>query len=151
MRPAQVRLPDGRVIELSYEQYLNSIFWKLKREEVRQARGGRLTCFCCERRQGIQLHHRTYRRLGHERLTDLVPLCDRHHWLPEQMVKVGMASRDDAHERIGGPVAVRHVPGFSTITDAIRDFTVSAMIAAHQRPDDLLAEDTADRGQARVA
>lgn len=60
----------------SYEEYLRSDHWR----DVKRAYG------CSDRSQycpcgawGTDLHHRTYRRLGEERLGDLVPLCREHH------------------------------------------------------------------------
>jgi hypothetical protein len=55
-----------------YRDYLNSIDWYLIRVEVKKRASGR-----CERcsATGVEVHHRTYERLGHERLDDLELLC----------------------------------------------------------------------------
>ena len=56
-----------------YDEYLRSPEWKVKREQV-LARD--LTCVLCASAKKLQVHHRTYERLGNEELTDLVTLCD---------------------------------------------------------------------------
>lgn len=55
------------------------------------------TCYCCGRPQSqlkrsLELHHRTYERLGHEEYDDLVPVCGPksvggngcHNWITRQ-------------------------------------------------------------------
>lgn len=60
-----------------YEVYLLSEHW---REVKRRYRASDLPqdCYACGAAQ-VDLHHVTYVRLGHEELTDLVPLCRDHH------------------------------------------------------------------------
>ena len=48
------------------------------RERYR-ASGRSRTCHVCGASDVIELHHRSYARLGGETLDDLVPLCDDHH------------------------------------------------------------------------
>ena len=71
----------------SYLDYLESDHWKdMKaryRASVRPEPGYReqglpQTCIVC-RDVNVDLHHKTYQRLGEEKLTDLVPLCRNHH------------------------------------------------------------------------
>lgn len=57
----------------SYQAYLASPHWLALRRKV-FARDGR-HCVDCSRGDGLQAHHLTYARLGHERLSDLVTLC----------------------------------------------------------------------------
>ena len=69
-----------------YDSYLNSAAWYRKREQWyfqwQQETGTEPVCAVCGRvwtlREG-HLHHRTYARLGHELLTDCVPLCAADH------------------------------------------------------------------------
>jgi hypothetical protein len=61
----------------TYAAYLDSPHWQGLR--LRYAASGRpKRCAVCHD-PAYELHHRTYRRLGRERLDDLVPLCHRHH------------------------------------------------------------------------
>jgi 5-methylcytosine-specific restriction endonuclease McrA len=65
-----------------YTSYLATAHWVRKREEALQAAGYR--CERCGfygqrdqdgRRHGLDVHHLTYERLGHEHLADLETLC----------------------------------------------------------------------------
>lgn len=68
---------SGRKIELKYRKYIRSDDWMQKREERLQIDGWK--CVMCQRglkECGLQVHHITYRNLGHEdTLHDLVTLC----------------------------------------------------------------------------
>lgn len=58
-----------------YNEYLESPNWKEKRERVLE-RDGNL-CICGE--QAIYAHHKTYKNVGQEQLSDLVTLCKNCH------------------------------------------------------------------------
>jgi hypothetical protein len=58
----------------SYSNYLKSSHWKDIRE--RQIREVGYECGACPSRVALQLHHKTYQRLGAELVTDLEWLCD---------------------------------------------------------------------------
>ena len=62
-----------------YERYLASPHWQHVKRLV-LARDGH-QCRMCGRRNGLNVHHRTYAHMGHEQehLADLVTLCRRHH------------------------------------------------------------------------
>jgi hypothetical protein len=71
----------------SYREYLYSDAWRNVRERYRasahpepgyRTTGLPQTCTVCHD-ENVDLHHKTYKRLGEERLTDLVPLCRLHH------------------------------------------------------------------------
>ena len=67
-----------------YELYLRSPLWRLRRRLWIIRAGGR--CQDCRRwRRPLTIHHLTYRRLGHERRSDVHVLCwpchhNRHHY-----------------------------------------------------------------------
>lgn len=67
-----------------YRAYIRSADWYAKREEFWES-GIMRYCYVCNTPwvnfRGMELHHRTYERLGHEELTDLVPVCPEHHAL----------------------------------------------------------------------
>lgn len=63
----------------SYDEYVASPRWQARRR-LYYANHPR-QCFVCESDEEIYLHHRSYRRLGHEPDSDLVPLCGRCHRL----------------------------------------------------------------------
>jgi 5-methylcytosine-specific restriction endonuclease McrA len=62
---------------MSYKRYLQGDHWKELRETKLIESNGR--CQKCKRTSNLQVHHLTYDRKGHERLTDLMVLCERCH------------------------------------------------------------------------
>ena len=60
-----------------YRQYLRTEGWKQRRQPaLDRARG---FCEDCGRRTNLEVHHRTYKRLGAERAEDLVAVCESCH------------------------------------------------------------------------
>lgn len=63
-----------------YLAYINSKSWYAKRDLVLRKAGYR--CWWCGSIWRLQVHHLTYERLGNERLTDLMVLCEGcHGWV----------------------------------------------------------------------
>jgi 5-methylcytosine-specific restriction endonuclease McrA len=66
---------------VDYATYIRTSKWKAKANEAKQR--SEWCCALCEERKGLEVHHRTYARLGHERMSDLIVLCwkchRRHH------------------------------------------------------------------------
>lgn len=56
-------------------KYLESSDWE-KKKKVALALAGN-ACQLCKSTHGLQVHHNTYERLGRERHSDLIVLCDR--------------------------------------------------------------------------
>jgi hypothetical protein len=67
--------------ELPYDEYLKTAHWRRCREWALTYYGA--SCVLCGRRERLEVHHRTYTRLGQELITDLIVLCGachaRHH------------------------------------------------------------------------
>ena len=61
----------------AYHEYLQSSQWQEIRDKLFEARGKQ--CNRCKSLQNIQVHHKTYDRLGQEKLTDLEVLCSACH------------------------------------------------------------------------
>ena len=61
----------------TYEEYLRSDVWQATRKRYVSSEYPKF-CLVCGSKD-FDLHHRTYERLGHEELFDLVPLCTSHH------------------------------------------------------------------------
>jgi hypothetical protein len=59
------------------EYYLESAQWRAVKARYRRSRLPQKCVVCFD--PNVDLHHRTYKRLGAERLTDLEPLCREHH------------------------------------------------------------------------
>lgn len=66
---------------VDYQEYMRSPQWKRKRHQVLTYWNNR--CGMCYNPGKLQVHHRTYERLGSELITDLIPLCvdchEKHH------------------------------------------------------------------------
>jgi hypothetical protein len=56
-----------------YENYLASDRWQIIATKAKER--AHHQCALCWRRRRLEVHHRTYERLGHEWVTDLVVLC----------------------------------------------------------------------------
>lgn len=87
---------------LLYMVYLRSPLWRLRRRIWIFRAGGR--CQRCGSRRRLTIHHRTYRRLGHERRGDVTVLCwrchRRHHERhPRPLWRRGFRTRIDARSR----------------------------------------------------
>ena len=59
------------------QEYYNSDHWKHLRQRVLEHWGNR--CAICYHAGGLEVHHRTYHRLHHESMTDLIPVCGQCH------------------------------------------------------------------------
>lgn len=58
---------------ISYESYIQSEDWKRKRQE--RLDFAMYCCELCSSPNEIEVHHRTYKNLGDERLNDMIVLC----------------------------------------------------------------------------
>jgi len=61
----------------SYAEYIQSDAWRIRRAAALERAGQRCQVCCSSER--LEVHHRTYERLGHEQPADLVVLCRRCH------------------------------------------------------------------------
>ncbi len=106
-----VRRSVERVRSLSYDQYLLSGEWQTVRYFALRQAGFR--CAECGRGRALHIHHRTYERLGNERLGDVMVLCkDCHasaHGLPSPPPESGLrpiaAILEILAERLSEPLA----------------------------------------------
>lgn len=68
-----------------YKEYLKSPEWRRRRTaKLQQARW---RCQKCPETEGLQVHHLTYERLGHEDAEDLIVLCRACHWVADEIRK----------------------------------------------------------------
>jgi len=76
---------------ISYAAYIVSDRWKAFRLRILKKRGNK--CEECAARTGLEVHHLTYERLGHEKASDVKVLCGFHHSLVDEkhMRKSGYA------------------------------------------------------------
>ena len=59
---------------VDYRTYIKSEEWQRKRELVLEFWDHK--CATCFNHRDLHVHHRTYERLGEEKLTDLIVLCE---------------------------------------------------------------------------
>lgn len=60
-----------------YYRYIVSAEWSLVKQRYLASKLPK-DCYCCGKLHGtyrVEFHHRTYKRLGCERLLDIVPVC----------------------------------------------------------------------------
>lgn len=81
-----------------YENYMQSPEWWAKREKVLIFWGRR--CALCNSPVKVEIHHRTYDRLGQELLTDLIPLCDECHKRHHEFMRRGVEHISGVLQRI---------------------------------------------------
>jgi len=72
-----------------YSAYLKSWRWRLKRWLVIWADGS--SCVICNSRCQLQVHHRTYRNIFCERLSDLTTLCSICHCHADRLRKTNFS------------------------------------------------------------
>lgn len=78
------RALHDRYIAMPYAEYLTTQHWRHMRALAIDRYG--VACALCNS-SGSEVHHRTYERLGQERLDDLIVLCrschKKHHGIPK--------------------------------------------------------------------
>lgn len=67
----------GWKVRVNYRDYMHSDAWRRKARKVRKRAGYR--CQNCGKKAPLEVHHKTYERLGHERMRDLIGLCPQCH------------------------------------------------------------------------
>ena len=69
----------GARTQLPYSEYLKTEWWQQRRAKALARAEHR--CQVCNSDKRLEIHHRTYERLGHERDADLIALCHDCHTL----------------------------------------------------------------------
>ncbi len=80
-----------------YARYLDSPEWWEFRERYKAKHP--MVCASCDG-PAAQLHHTTYRNVGRERLTDVVPLCVRCHRTAHDLIRAKQATLANAHLKV---------------------------------------------------
>jgi len=62
-----------------YNKYLKSRMWKLLRGRVLLRDNYKCQFKGCRQYNNLQVHHKTYKRFGDERMSDLITYCKHHH------------------------------------------------------------------------
>lgn len=61
----------------SYQDYLQSDYWKKKRDWILEAKGN--CCEVCGSHNNLEVHHKDYSSVGNENQHDVQVLCKTHH------------------------------------------------------------------------
>jgi hypothetical protein len=77
----------------SYAEYLRSEHWAAIKAKYRASKMPQRCVVCGE--GWVDLHHRSYKRIGQEHLHDLVPLCRAHHNEVHTALFYGSSTRDN--------------------------------------------------------
>lgn len=83
----------------SYDAFIASPLWRAKRDEYWSDPDTLKDCSVCgSDGPGLALHHRTYERVGDERLSDLTPVCPACHTMVHALDQRG--DLDGIEERV---------------------------------------------------
>ncbi len=63
--------------KINYQNYLRSDHWRKKRRELFEKTGK--FCHLCYAKKNLLVHHKNYKRLYNELLTDIIVICTRCH------------------------------------------------------------------------
>jgi 5-methylcytosine-specific restriction endonuclease McrA len=74
-------------IKQNYDKYLKSAHWQDVRRRYKASKLHKDACYACGTSEGLQLHHKTYKRVGRERLNDLLYLCGDCHSKVHQVLR----------------------------------------------------------------
>lgn len=72
-----VKCKDTKEVCYSYKEYLNSKHWITFRYNFFKKVSNQ--CRMCQCTQGLNLHHKTYKNIGNEKIEDVVGLCFKCH------------------------------------------------------------------------
>jgi len=118
---------------LVYLVYLRSPLWRIRRRIWIVCAGGR--CLRCGSRRRLTIHHRAYRRLGHERRDDVTVLCwdchRRHHAEHRRSSPhAGIPARTRVRARLRPADALRNGHGLTRLFALLALIAVPTLVLA---------------------
>lgn len=63
--------------KIDYKEYLKTPHWRKTRNKALKHYGKH--CYLCGSTEHIVIHHNSYKNIGHEKMEDLIPLCNKCH------------------------------------------------------------------------
>jgi phage terminase large subunit GpA-like protein len=92
-----------------YDWYISSTKWSDRKRSYYDSHAK--ICLACGSEQDIHLHHHTYKRLGKELNSDLIPLCEKHHRQVHELHRqrggsLTVATKMVIEEVSGGPILI---------------------------------------------
>lgn len=91
---------------MNYHKYIGSHHWRQNPARLAELEAAGFRCRVCNdggagEGRAIEVHHRTYARLGHEQPGDLTALCNTcHRVVTDHLRRVRFAKRDPGHANI---------------------------------------------------
>ena len=102
-----------------YTAYMQSAKWRKKAERIKKRDKGQ--CQICLAQDGLEVHHKTYKNLYHEPLSDLIALCRDCH----EAITSSIRSRRYAKRELDPADVVRRMPTYQErISNVAPDFEV---------------------------
>jgi len=65
--------------KMDYYHYIKSKDWWFKKQEFRAGCSDPKCFICWDRKSSLDVHHKSYKNLGNERMEDLIFLCEKCH------------------------------------------------------------------------
>jgi len=79
----------------SYKEYMFSEHWKLKKQEYKNSEFYKGCCEICKQKNVIlDLHHKSYKNIGKEKLEELSQLCKKCHSVVHKLGKIDFTSKE---------------------------------------------------------
>ena len=107
-RTKRVRITKRKVS--GYIDYLNSDRWLDTRNTYRESGFNARSCWACGSLKRINLHHRTYVRIGKEKFKDILPLCNVCHQKVRKIEKNGDKPCTIKHKMIERETKLLNMP-----------------------------------------
>lgn len=79
---------DTNETALTYKEYLLTTHWRNLKEKMYKSKY-KYECYSCKCKTKLELHHKTYKRIGNERLNDMIWLCRDCHEATHKVNKQG--------------------------------------------------------------
>lgn len=79
---------DTKEVAFTYKDYLKTEHWKNIKMKMKNSKY-KYMCYSCKSKTKLQLHHKSYKRVGNEKLTDLIWLCEDCHKKTHEINKNG--------------------------------------------------------------
>ncbi|KKN47688.1 hypothetical protein LCGC14_0660110 [marine sediment metagenome] len=79
--------------KLTYSEYLRTNHWRTTRKRFWNSKLHRKKCYACKEKGQLDVHHKSYKRLGREKLNDFILLCRECHSLAHRLERTYIGNR----------------------------------------------------------
>lgn len=92
------RLAERSPSQREYAAYIASPTWTATRGKALAHHGTQ--CYACSGHKSLQVHHKNYARIGREKMSDLVVLCNGCHKAAHKAIKARKTTLKNAHKYV---------------------------------------------------